>query len=64
MLTRSQLEVAARYLCKIRGIHPDNQEYIKGVDHGFLCKAWENAAKEIEHWETMQEVVRYGSQAP
>jgi hypothetical protein len=66
MLTRAQLEIAARYLCKVRNIHPDNQEFLKPEPtHGVAVytTAWENAAREIEAHEILTEAIRYGKEA-
>ena len=66
LLNRKQLETAARYLCKVRNIHPDNQEFIRpqpAHDVALYTTAWENVAREIEAHELLNEAIRYGREA-
>ena len=63
MMTREQLERAARYLCKLRGIHPENSELIPNHDMALYTTAWENAAREIEAHELLAEAIAYGRSA-
>jgi len=63
MLTHEQLKCAAVYLCKIRGIHPENQEFLKPEPaHGVAVytTAWENCAREINAHEILAEAIEYG----
>lgn len=62
MLTRDQLEKAAKYLCKMRNVNPHSREFIAGNDMGFYCDAWENAAAEITKHEMMAESIRFGKE--
>ena len=63
MMNRHQLERAARYLCKVRNIHPESQEFIRPApahDVAVYCLAWENVAREIEAHEVIAEAIAYG----
>jgi hypothetical protein len=66
MLTREQLQTAARYLCKVRNIHPDNQELLKPEPaHGVAVytTALENVMRELTEFELLTEAIRYGKEA-
>lgn len=64
MLTPEQLEAAARKLCEIRGIDPDERcenetRHDEFISTTIAYFAWEECAEEIRAYLEIQEAVRY-----
>lgn len=63
ILDDKQKEIAAKKLCEIRGIDPDDQvidkEFRPGCDVLMYCRAWQNLVPEIESHIAIAEALNF-----